>query len=124
RLQTGDARTLYAFWGDRITTLLNDELQAQKSRLIVNLASVEYFKAVKEKTLKADVISPVFKDYKNGQYKIISFFAKKARGAMAGYLIRNRIDDADGLRGFDVDGYRYSEADSSEHAPVFLRKTG
>lgn len=122
RLQHGDTDNLYAFWGDKITRQLNASLLQQKSRLLINLASNEYFRSVKLNSLKADVISPVFKDFKNGQYKIISFFAKKARGTMTAYLIRNRITDPNDLLSFDLDGYRYSAKDSTEKAPVFLRK--
>ncbi len=122
RLRHGDTDNLYAFWGDRITRQLNAALKQQKSGLLVNLASNEYFRAVKEKALTADVINPVFRDFKNGQYKVISFFAKKARGMMTAFVIRNRITDHTDLQRFDLDGYRYSAKDSTEKAPVFLRK--
>lgn len=123
-LKTARGKSLYDFWGTRITDALNAELEHQRRRVLVNLASNEYFKAVKEKQLGAEVISPVFRDYKNGQYKLISFFAKRARGLMSAYLIRNRIDDPKDLLSFDVDGYRYSASDSTPTSPVFLRRAG
>jgi uncharacterized protein len=128
RLEMGTAlkhqqySNLYGFWGDRITQSLNETLNAQKKPMLINLASAEYFKAVNVKAIQAPVVSPVFKDYKNGQYKIISFFAKKARGMMASHIIRNRVRDIDGVLQFDAGGYRYSPAHSAESSPVFLRK--
>jgi uncharacterized protein len=128
RLEMGTAlkhqqySNLYGFWGDRITQSLNETLNAQKKPMLINLASAEYFKAINVKAIQAPVVSPVFKDYKNGQYKIISFFAKKARGMMASHIIRNRVRDIDGVLQFDAGGYRYSPADSAESSPVFLRK--
>jgi uncharacterized protein len=122
-LQQGKHRSLYEFWGGRITEQLNQELQQQKSRVLVNLASNEYFKSVQAKKLGADIISPVFKDYKNGQYKIISFFAKKARGSMTAFIIKNRIAKAADLQGFDLDGYKFSPEDSTAESPVFLRRS-
>lgn len=122
RLPVGDAKDLYGFWGERITQALNEDLKGDRPRLLVNLASNEYFRSVKEKALEADVINPVFKDHKNGEYKIISFYAKKARGMMAAWLIRHRITGREGLTGFDAGGYRYSAAESTENRPVFLRR--
>lgn len=111
---------LYEFWGDQITQALNEEMQA--GEILLNLASVEYFSSVEVKKLKAKVVSPVFKDYKNGQLKIISFFAKKARGLMSRYVIDNQITAAKDLWDFDYAGYRYSEAATqSEDKPVFIR---
>ena len=88
----------------------------------MNLASNEYFSAANHAELEADVVSPVFKDLKNGKYKIISFYAKKARGLMSAYLIRNRVTEAEEIAGFDFSGYRFSPEDSTEEAPVFLRE--
>ena len=121
-LKTPGSNSLYHFWGSRITEALNDILQKQRTPVLVNLASIEYFKAVREKELEARVISPVFKDFNNGQYKIVSFFAKKARGLMSAWIIRNRLGKPEDLLSFDVEGYRYSAQDSTENAPVFLRK--
>jgi cytoplasmic iron level regulating protein YaaA (DUF328/UPF0246 family) len=92
---------LYEFWGDTITNKINDNLK--KGEIILNLASNEYFKSVKTKSLKGEVVTPVFKDQKNGNYKIISFYAKKARGMMAAYVINNQINDAEEIKQFDVD---------------------
>ncbi|MEE9321103.1 MAG: peroxide stress protein YaaA [Granulosicoccus sp.] len=121
RLKTRSGDNLYKFWGDRITDHLNQELVEMPKPLLVNLASNEYFKAVSTRKLHVPPISPVFRDEKNGDYKIISFYAKKARGAMARYLIEQRVNAADDLRGFDVLGYRYSAKSSSNGQPVFLR---
>lgn len=123
-LKHGDNTNLYQFWGSRLSDGLNEAIKGHPSRVLLNLASNEYFRAVDKKSLDADIISPVFKDYKNGQYKIISFFAKKARGMMAAYVIKNRIDVPAGIRDFDMAGYRYSANDSTDKAPVFLRKQG
>lgn len=121
RLKTVRGSSLYDFWGRQLTDFLNQELEQQPLPLVVNLASNEYFKAIKTAYLDARIISPVFKDWKNGQYKIISFYAKKARGLMSRYLIQNRIEQADALCEFDLEGYRYSAQDSTPDSPVFLR---
>lgn len=110
---------LYEFWGDTITDKLNDSLK--KGEVILNLASNEYFKSVNIKSLKGEVVTPVFKDQKNGNYKIISFYAKKARGMMAAYVINNQINDAEAIKQFDVAGYRFSEVQSKNNEWVFLR---
>ena len=111
---------LYEFWGERITQKINDE--AASKDVVLNLASNEYFKAVKTKLLNGRVITPVFKDEKNGQYKIISFYAKKARGLMAAYVIKNRIKDVEEIKQFDVTGYVFSPEQSNEKEWVFLRR--
>lgn len=121
KLANSDGKDLYAFWDDRITQVLNEAMEEQGDNVLVNLASNEYFKAVKKKQLNGMVITPTFKDCKNGQYKIISFFAKKARGLMARYIIENRVEDVEGLKAFDVDGYVFSEEQSSSTELVFLR---
>jgi len=115
-------KDLYAFWGDSIAKALDEAVGDSGSDLLVNLASQEYFKAAKAKNLKARIVSPVFKDEKNGKYKIISFYAKKARGLMSAYLIRNRVTKAEDIAGFDFAGYQYSPEDSTDDAPVFLRE--
>ncbi|MEX1032873.1 MAG: peroxide stress protein YaaA [Cellvibrionaceae bacterium] len=122
KLTVDNAQSLYEFWNDKITDKLNEDLRAAKSHLLVNLASNEYFKAVKPKQLNAEVVTPVFKDWKNGQYKMISFFAKKARGMMSAYLIKNRLTKDVDLKGFDWAGYRYDPKLSTPHTPVFTRK--
>ena len=114
-------KDLYQFWGGQITEALNQQLAKQTHPVVVNLASNEYFKSVDTRRLQAEVITPVFKDWKGGKYKIISFFAKKARGMMVGYAIRNRIDDVEALKDFDCGGYRYNPAMSSAREWVFTR---
>ena len=122
KLETSEGKDLYEFWGQEITNSINESISTHKSKYILNLASVEYFSSVKKDLLNGEVISPVFKDYKNGKYKIISFFAKKARGSMTRYLVENRIDSPKDISGFDYDGYKYSKSESTEFSPVFLRK--
>ena len=114
-------KNLYEFWGEDITRALNAQLKSLKSEVVVNLASNEYFKSVKPRELHADIITPVFKDLKGGKYKVISFFAKKARGQMARYAIDKRIEDPAGLKRFRVDGYRYDAKQSTAREWVFTR---
>ncbi|MCF7203377.1 peroxide stress protein YaaA [Pseudomonas oligotrophica] len=121
KLANARGKDLYAFWGERISQWLNQALAAQGDQVLLNLASNEYFGAVKRKALDAQIIDVDFKDLKNGQYKIISFYAKKARGLMARYVIKHRLTDPAQLVNFDYDGYRYSEADSRPGHLVFLR---
>ena len=121
KLLTEKGRTLYDFWGDLISKLLIDELAYHKKKIIINCSSVEYFKAVNMKIVKAEVVTPVFKEIRNGKPKIISFFAKKARGAMARYIITNSISDIDGIISFNLDNYSYDESLSSRYKPVFIR---
>ncbi|MDG6777493.1 peroxide stress protein YaaA [Thiomicrorhabdus sp. zzn3] len=115
-------KDLYAFWGSRITELLNTDLVEQGSQTVVNLASNEYFKAVKKKELNGRIITPIFKDWKNGQYKIISFYAKKARGLMARYAADHQVENAEDLKYFDYEGYAFAPDLSSESDWVFTRK--
>lgn len=124
RLETDRGTNLYQFWGSAITEKLNEALGHTGDDVVVNLASNEYFSSVKRRELKATVVNPVFKDWKNGKHKIISFFAKRARGAMAHYLLKNRVEDLDGLRDFDGEGYRFDPETSTPDAPVFLRRLG
>jgi len=112
---------LYQFWGSLVTVEVNKALSAQGDSILVNLASNEYFKAVKKKELQGQIITPIFKDQKNGQYKVISFYAKKARGLMARYILENEITEIEQLKGFDVAGYYFVKADSSETDLVFYR---
>ena len=114
-------KDLYQFWDNRITDALNKQLNKLKSDTVVNLASNEYFKAVDKKALNANIVSPAFKDLKNGNYKIISFYAKKARGLMSAWIIKQGISDADELKKFKVAGYRYNAAMSTANVPVFTR---
>ena len=115
-------KNLYEFWGTLITDKLNEQLAKTESQFLINLASNEYFKAVKKKELKGQIITPVFKDCKNGKYKIISFYAKKARGMMAAYIIKNRLNSIEDLKKFDTQGYNFSESESTDHELVFTRE--
>lgn len=120
RFENTRGKDLYAFWGDKLTDELN-KLLASDDGVLVNLASNEYFKAVRRKNLKGTVITPQFKDWKNGQYKMISFYAKKARGLMSAYIIRNRLTQTEDLKGFDYDGYAFNPELSKEKEWVFTR---
>lgn len=115
-------KNLYEFWGETITQAINKQLKALSSTWVINLASNEYFSAVKPKLLNANIITPVFKDKKNGQYKIISFFAKKARGMMSAYIIQNRISDPEAIKAFNVAGYSFNPALSKGNDWVFTRE--
>ena len=119
KLQTSKGKNLYEFWRQKITSFLNSELEEEE--LFVNLASTEYFSAVDQKVLKTPIIAPQFKDFKNGKHKIISFYAKRARGLMARWIIENNIKDFEKLSKFNSDGYYFSKAQSSASEPVFLR---
>jgi cytoplasmic iron level regulating protein YaaA (DUF328/UPF0246 family) len=128
RLEMGTALTnpkgknLYQFWDSSIATYLNVRLSKDKTPVVINLASQEYFKAVDTRVLKARIIECVFEDYKGGKYKIISFFAKRARGLLARYAIQKQIKNPEKLKDFDVDGYGYVASASSENRWVFRRK--
>ncbi|HET8710848.1 MAG TPA: peroxide stress protein YaaA [Spongiibacteraceae bacterium] len=134
RLEMGTAlmnargRNLYAFWGDRITAALNAELQQevaghkQREPVLVNLASEEYFKAVHPKALAARVVTPIFKERKGDAYKVVSFYAKKARGTMSRYIIRNRLNDVTELKRFAEDGYAFNAKFSTTDEWVFTRE--
>jgi cytoplasmic iron level regulating protein YaaA (DUF328/UPF0246 family) len=121
KLKTEQGKSLYDYWDKQITELLNEDIAAQGDNVLVNLASNEYFSAVKKKSLDAMVITPQFKDEKNGQYKIISFYAKKARGMMARYVIENKLRNVTDLKDFDYGGYAFDEASSTESEYVFKR---
>lgn len=127
RLEMGTAfanlrgKNLYEFWGDIITNLLNDTLAQAGSNTLVNLASQEYFKSVNTKTLRARLITPIFKDEKNGKYKIISFYAKRTRGLMVRYAAEHNITDPEMLKNFNYEGYAFNDAASNESEWVFMR---
>lgn len=121
KLANPAGKDLYAYWRGVVAPSLNKELDA-KNPVLVNLASDEYFKSVDLKALKARVVQPVFQDYKSGQYKIISFFAKKARGLMARYIVDQRISDVEKLKDFNVAGYAFAAEESSADTWVFRRK--
>jgi cytoplasmic iron level regulating protein YaaA (DUF328/UPF0246 family) len=112
---------LYNFWGKKLTRALNEAIAEQRQPLLVNLASAEYFEAVDESAIDARIITPTFKDLKNGRYRFLSFYAKKARGLMARYIIKNRVSTLKGLKDFDEAGYYYSESQSRGDNWVFLR---
>jgi len=122
KLETENGKNLYEFWGNKIQKNVLNELKDQKSDLLINLASNEYFSALGKLPEDINTISPTFKDYKNGKYKIISFYAKKARGLMARWIIQNKVTDFEALSSFNIDGYKYSKAESTATVPVFLRK--
>ncbi len=122
RLANPRGKDLYAFWGDVPAQALNRIMANDSSAVVVNLASDEYFKAVRCNVLKARVIQPVFQDWKGGGYKIISFFAKRARGLMARYAAERQMEDVEALQGFDVEGYAYDEAASTAAKWVFRRR--
>ncbi|MEQ6918649.1 peroxide stress protein YaaA [Halomonas aquatica] len=124
RLENPAGKDLYAFWKATLTAELDRALAASGSPVLVNLASNEYFKAIDTKRLTSRVITPVFKDEKNGKLKIISFYAKKARGLMAAWMIRQRLDDPEGLKHFDVAGYAFNAALSEGDTLVFTRPEG
>lgn len=121
KLSNPRGKDLYQFWGSLLTEHLNTLLADEPSATLVNLASNEYFKAVQTKKLNARVVTPVFKDKKNGQYKIISFYAKKARGLMVRYILDNAINEPEALKGFDYEGYYFVQEESSDDTWVFLR---
>lgn len=120
-LKNARGKDLYAFWGGRVTDSIKKVLEKQKKPVLLNLASEEYFKVLQHKELDCPMISPVFQDAKDGKYKIISFYAKRARGLMARYVVENRITDPTDLKGFNLDGYKYYAAESTVDKPVFRR---
>lgn len=119
RLPVGKTENLYKFWDNKVADALNEELE--DGELFVNLASTEYFKVIPKKVLKVPMITPIFKEFKNGEYKIVMTYAKKARGLMVRYLIDHNIQTIEGLKGFNVDQYRFSEALSLGNELVFTR---
>ena len=121
RLENPKGKDLYHFWGDTITETLNKALKAQGDDVVINLASDEYFKSVKPKALKGTLVKPVFLDEKNGKFKVISFYAKKARGLMSRYIIENQLADVEQLKQFDSEGYFFDEAASGSGELVFNR---
>ncbi len=121
-LKTKRGKDLYAFWGDRITQSLNDQLAQCEAKHLLNLASNEYFRSVHRKDIAAPIVSPVFKDLSNGKFRVISFFAKKARGTMAAWCVRHKVKTTKKLIQFAEHGYEYDTESSTETKPVFLRK--
>lgn len=121
KLKNGKGKNLYEFWGTSITDEINALLEKQSNPTLINLASNEYFKVIKPKLLKAKVITPIFKDYKNGKLKVISFFAKKARGWMSSFIIKNQLTDPEALKTFNVEGYTFDANLSSDKEWIFTR---
>jgi cytoplasmic iron level regulating protein YaaA (DUF328/UPF0246 family) len=119
KLKVGNTENLYKFWDNTVAKALNEELKDDE--LLINLASSEYFKVIPKKVLKVPMITPVFKDYKNGEYKIVMTYAKKARGLMVRYIIDHNVKTIEELKGFNTDRYRFSEEMSSESELIFTR---
>ena len=122
KLVTEHGKNLYEFWGSQLHDAISGELSGQDEPVLINLASKEYFTALKLESLPFRVITPVFKDWKNGQYKFINFFAKYARGLMTRYAINNKIQTVEDLKGFDYEDYQFAADLSSENEWVFTRK--
>jgi cytoplasmic iron level regulating protein YaaA (DUF328/UPF0246 family) len=114
-----EQKNLYEFWGDKVTKSLKKELE--KDEVIINLASTEYFKVIRQNLLKNRIITPIFKEFKNGQFTTVMMYAKHARGAMTRYLIENQLSDIEELKLYDVDGYQYNELQSTKDEWVFIR---
>ena len=121
KLENNSGENLYDFWGNTLTKYLQDELSTHSSKFIINCASVEYFKSIDNGSLKSQVVTPAFKEIKNGKPRIVSFFAKKARGMMARYIIQNQINNVDDIKQFDLGGYSYNSDLSQDFEPVFTR---
>lgn len=121
KLKNSRGHNLYEFWGNIITDQINQDLAEIDAKVLVNLASDEYYKSVNEKKIKAEIVKPVFLDQKNGKYKVISFYAKKARGLMARYLIENKLNQVEQLKAFDSEGYYFDAESSSNKELVFKR---
>lgn len=123
RLKNPRGKNLYEFWGSQISEALNAQAEAVGAEVLVNCASQEYFGAVDLAALKLRVVTPVFMEDKNGTPKVVSFYAKRARGAMARYIIQRRLTDSESLKDFDAGGYAYQPQMSEPDKPVFLRKS-
>jgi len=121
KLSTRRGNNLYDFWHDKITHSINEELQSHKKKIIINLASNEYFKSVKPKILDAELINVSFKEYKGEDLKFISFFAKRARGLMARYIVQNKVENHDDLKNFDLEKYQFSDEGSDGNELLFVR---
>lgn len=121
-LKMGRKDDLYEFWADKLVEKVNENLKQHEEKVVINLASKEYFKVLNPKKIEGRIINPQFKDEKNGKYKFITFYGKKARGLMSRYLIKNRISRAEDVKSFDLEGYRYNPELSKEDQPVFTRE--
>jgi cytoplasmic iron level regulating protein YaaA (DUF328/UPF0246 family) len=122
RFANSNGKDLYAFWGTKLSIAVGDDLLTHRSKVLVNLASNEYFNSLDTAEIGTRIVTPMFMDRKNGRHKTVSFFAKKARGAMTSFIVKNRINTVKGLKDFDCDGYRFSEDRSSADDLVFLRE--
>jgi len=122
RLQNPRGKDLYTFWGNMITETINQALQAQGDDVLINLASQEYFKSVQPQALNGKIVTPVFKEWKNGHYKIIGIHAKRARGLMSRFIIQNQLQTPDELKAFDVQGYQWNDELSQDNTLVFTRQ--
>ncbi|MGY0399788.1 MAG: peroxide stress protein YaaA [Ostreibacterium sp.] len=121
KLPNSRGKNLYEFWGSMITNAINERLTSDKIPVLINLASNEYYKVIQPTSIAANIVTPIFKDEKNGQYKIISFYAKKARGLMVRWVVENRIENPKALVNFDVSGYEY-DADASEARTLVFKR--
>ena len=121
KLENRSGNNLYDYWGDTLAESINNELEDHKNNIVINCASVEYFRSIDRPVLKADVITPQFKELKEGKMKMISFFAKRARGMMARFIIQNKIKDKEDILAFDLGGYSYDPSISTPFDPVFVR---
>lgn len=121
KLKTKKGIDLYTYWGDQITEAINSTLEATGQKYLINLASDEYFKALNKEKLKAEIVTPTFKDYKNGSYKFMTVYGKKARGMMARFILRKRLTDVEQIKLFEEDGYYFNEQMSVDKTWVFTR---
>ena len=120
KLENSRGKNLYQFWGDNITNLLNEDI-VDKDDYVINLASDEYFKSINSKKLKSEVITPIFKEFKNGTYKTIAIYAKKARGFMSRFIVDNKIKDPENLKKFNSEGYSFNSSLSDDYIYTFTR---
>jgi cytoplasmic iron level regulating protein YaaA (DUF328/UPF0246 family) len=121
KFSAGQSKNLYEFWNSLVTETLNNDLKIQKHPLLVNLASDEYFKVIHPKILQAPILKISFKENKNGTYRVIAIHAKRARGLMVNYVVKNRLDNPEDLKNFDSEGYAFNKALSSNEELVFCR---
>ena len=121
KLKNKVGKDLYEYWGDTLSNSISEELSNHQHNVVINCASIEYFRSIDRPSLNAEVITPQFKEYKNGKLKMISFFAKRARGMMARYIIQNKINDGKDILSFNLGGYSYDPSISSPASPVFTR---
>jgi len=121
KLKNNEGKNLYEFWGDKITEFLNEELKVEQNPILINLASIEYFKVINQSKLKALIITPQFKELRNGKLKIISFSAKRARGLMSRYIIKNKIENIEEIKAFNLENYQYDDNLSDSQNFIFTR---